>query len=422
MIELLIIVIAFILLLLVIIWAHFINQNKQQAKIDNSFRDETNIRLYHEHKAEIEKDFQHGALDEESYQYLIAELDQSLLQDIEDNSKEAAQGVVKTAVMPITWPAVISLFILVFSGYFYSQKGSFDLILNTPKAQVGHEVLDEQQQAVVQIQKLKQMTEQQPQNADAWYSLGQALVGIGEFDDALAAFDEVIAIDGDHADLFGAKAQATYYRDNQKMTPEVLSLIDKALALDARDPSTNILLGMDSFVNKRYQKAIEHWQLVVDEGRSSVNLDALKAAINEAKSRLSLTGNTSSDSETSVAGPQLKLHVSISDDINDKLNQNEDKVVFIYAIPTEGARIPVAAIKVKVSDLPLDVVLNDATAMTPQAKISDFEQVHVYAIISNSGSAGIKPGDYKAEANSIRVDQPAPVKLVISSIVEAPQN
>ncbi len=186
--------------------------------------------------------------------------------------------------------------------------------------------------------------------------------------------------------------------------------------LDAKDPSTNILLGMDQFVSKNYQQAIDHWQVVVDDNRPSVNIDALKAAIVEAQNRLALTGGKVS--ENAAPGPELMLHVSISDEITSQLAQGPDKVVFVYAIPASGSRMPLAAVKVKASDLPMDVVLNDARAMTPQAKLSDFEQVNVYAIISNDGGVGIKPGDFKAELNNVSVAQTQTIDLVIDSLVE----
>lgn len=417
MLELLVIVVAFILFLLIIVWAHFLTQNRKAQAIDNSFRDETNVRLYHEHKAEIEKDYQQGRLDQESYEYLVAELEQSLLQDIQDNVSEANQAADRTSPLSIIWPITISLFILIFSLGMYNERGSMELIASTPKSQANHQNLDEQQRIIVEIQKLKKATEQTPNNSDAWYSLGQALVGIGEFDEALTSFDKVIEIDGEQADLFGAKAQASYYKNQQKITEEVQYFIDKALSLDANDPSTNILLGMNNFINKNYQQAIDYWQVIVNENRPSVNVEALKGAIVEAQNRLSLTGGKASDNVT-LSGPQLSLHVSVSDEMLAKLHKGEDKVVFIYAIPSEGSRMPLAAIKVQASDLPINVILNDQSAMTPQAKLSDVEEVNVYAIISKNGGVGIKPGDYKAERTSVSVNTKETIELVIDSLVE----
>ena len=86
--EIILIAFIFLVLLLLILWRPYFNQTKNRAinslsTVQETSRKETNISLYQEHKAEIEKDFTQGAIDQESYQYLLAELDQSLLQDIE---------------------------------------------------------------------------------------------------------------------------------------------------------------------------------------------------------------------------------------------------------------------------------------------------------------------------------------------------
>jgi len=427
MIELLMILIGFVLLLLIVIWKHFIQQPKQAA-FDAGNRDQTNIDLYHEHKAEIENDYQHGNIDEENYQYLLTELDQSLLQDMEHADKEKALNE-NDKSLSIVWPAFLSVFVIAFSVYFYSNNGSYQLITETPRAQAPDQQASTsaQQQAVERVQMLQQLTTQEPNNSDAWYGLGQALVAVGDFDGSLKAFDEVIRIDGEQADLYGAKAQATYYQNNQQITPQVQMWIDKALSLDSEDPSTNILLGMDNFMRQQYTEAIGYWQRVVDGNRDNVNVEALSGAIAEAKNRLAMTSGSAqndftgeADAANSVAtsGPQLTLDVRVSDDIQQRLEQGADKVVFVYAIPSNGPRMPVAAVKMYASDLPATVVLNDARAMTPQAKLSDNEKVHVYAVISASGGVGIKPGDFKAELLDVDVTDNSPVTLLINSIVE----
>ncbi|MFQ3267550.1 MAG: cytochrome c-type biogenesis protein CcmH, partial [Colwellia sp.] len=86
--EFLVISLIFLILLLFMVWRPFFKQKSQDVLVDSSLRDETNVRLYHEHKKEIEKDYGEGGIDEENYQYLLAELDNTLLQDIESTSKE----------------------------------------------------------------------------------------------------------------------------------------------------------------------------------------------------------------------------------------------------------------------------------------------------------------------------------------------
>ena len=118
-----------------------------------------------------------------------------------------------------------------------------------------------------------------------------------------------------------------------------------------------------------------------------------------------------------VEGPQLSLSVTLSDEILALLSQGEDKVVFIYATPADGRRMPLAAVKVKASDLPLELILTDANAMSPQANLSTADAVNIYAIVSSTGTVGIKSGDYKAQSLGVRVNKTAPTMLLIDTIV-----
>ena len=123
--ELIFIIIAFLLLVLVVVWAPFIKQQENNISIDDTQRDETNVRLYHEHKAEIEKDFTQNNIDDENYQYLLTELDNTLLQDMENQDLENnTPQEIKT--MGFAWPIGLSVFILVFSFYLYSQIGTYE--------------------------------------------------------------------------------------------------------------------------------------------------------------------------------------------------------------------------------------------------------------------------------------------------------
>ena len=452
----------FLLVIVAVIWTHYfrtsradaeagnVSENSLQHNIPhNSQRDEANISLYHEHKKEIEKDYANGGIDEESYQYLLVELEKSLLQDIAQNADEKEIAQKTTSSMSVLWPIAITLFIFGFSVSLYVKNSEYSFTEpssvkgneqhNTAQQKQKHENLDENQLVMVRIKTLQQKIEKEPNNTEYWYELGQVLIGAGDFDNAIKAFDHIIGIEGVKADLLGAKAQANYYKNDQKIDANVQAIIDQALALDPQEPSTNILLGMDSFIHNNYAAAINYWQLVIDSESNSVNVGALAEAINEAKSRLVMVGEKGSSNQekppehahehpeadgahkpeavAKVEGPQLSLSVTLSDEILALLSQGEDKVVFIYATPADGRRMPLAAVKVKASDLPLELILTDANAMSPQANLSTADAVNIYAIVSSTGTVGIKSGDYKAQSLGVRVNKIAPTMLLIDTIV-----
>ncbi|WDE11426.1 c-type cytochrome biogenesis protein CcmI [Thalassomonas haliotis] len=413
--EVIISIVVLLLLLLFVIWGHYLRSSIRTATDSSSVRDETNVSLYHEHKAEIEKDYAEGGIDEENYRYLLAELDKSLLQDIEENAGEPK--LVADKPMSLAWPVVLTVFVLGFSFALYLKNGAYDL-LSQPAMSAGgqgHEGFNSEQQAMVRLKQLQQLTEQEPKNSQAWYNLGQASIGLGDFGGALAAFDQVMAIEGEHADILGAKAQAMFYQNNQQINEPIQALIDKALALDPNDPSTNILLGLNHFIGEKYADAIAYWQKVVDLGGNNVNVQALQGAINEAKSRMAAAGET--PPQDAASGANLVLNVNLSDDIRQQLSRGEDKTVFVYAVPAKGPRMPLAAVKIRASDLPTTVVLNDSQAMNPQMTLSSVESVNLYAVVSNLGGVGIKPGDYKGELKGISVASSDAIDLIINTLV-----
>jgi cytochrome c-type biogenesis protein CcmH len=419
--ELIFIIIVFLLLVLAVVWAPFLKQHQNNISIDDTQRDETNVRLYHEHKAEIEKDFQQNNIDDENYQYLLTELDNTLLQDME-NQDLADKTPQETKVLAMAWPIGLSVFILAFSFYLYAEIGTYEKLTTMTPQEPMQQSANAEQQTINQLKRLMDVTKTEPDNSDAWYALGQSLVTVGEFDSAVKAYDQVLRIEGPQADVFGAKAQAIYYKNEQQIDARVQGFIDQALAIDPSDPSTNILLGMHSFTAGKYQVAISHWQRVVDSDKKNVNKQALLEVIDEAKKRIAqpnMTDDANSQIEPSIPGPKLTVNVTLSDEIQTLLSQGDDKTVFIYAISadTSRGRMPLAAVKLVASDLPITIVLNDASAMTPQAKLSDVDTVHIYAVVSASGGAGIKSGDFKAELNNVAVTTTEQLNLVISNIV-----
>lgn len=434
--EFLVISLIFLILLLLMVWRPFFKQKTEELLVDSSLRDETNVRLYHEHKKEIEKDYGAGGIDEENYQYLLAELDNTLLQDIESTSKDVKVATNAKSYSPF-WPLGLSVFIIIFSVALYDKQGSYKLITQLPTGHGQQEAMSQdkmlkqrENEAIAHIEKLQQHIESNPEDSEAWYNLGQTYVAVGGFDEAVAAFTQVIKIEGEHADILGAIAQALYYQNDQRISTKVQEYIDKSLALDINDASTNILLGMHNFISENYQLAITHWQRVIDVNNQGVNITALKEAVAEANNRLgqskSITSTNSvgqsttnsASKEQALAGPQLKVNVSLSDAIAKQLAQGEDRIVFIYAVPTNGQRMPLAAVKMKASDLPTVVVLNNSQAMSPANNLGSVDKVHVYAIVSMQGGVGIKSGDYKAESLAVDVNRSEALELIVNTLVE----
>ncbi|MDQ6216791.1 c-type cytochrome biogenesis protein CcmI/CycH, partial [Achromobacter insolitus] len=81
----------------------------------------------------------------------------------------------------------------------------------------------------------------------------------------------------------------------------------------------------------------------------------------------------------------------IADTLRDRVQPSD--TVFILARPEQGSRMPLAILRLQVSDLPRDFVLDDSNAMSPDATLSRAGKVLVEIRVSRSGTAAARPGD-----------------------------
>lgn len=77
--------------------------------------------------------------------------------------------------------------------------------------------------------------------------------------------------------------------------------------------------------------------------------------------------------------------------------------VFVVARPPTGSRMPLAALRVQVKDLPLHFTLDDSMGMSPTVKLSTAGKVIVSARISKSGNAIPEKGDLSGETAPVAV-------------------
>lgn len=408
----------FIVIVLLIVWRIFATPKNTIGAENTNIRQETNVTLYHEHLANLENDLAEGSIEQESYTQLKAELDKTLVQDVDPNQtqEEISHG------RSVLWPIAIAFAIVSLSLYTYMVVGAYPQI-SSPMAsnEDPHGQLPPEQMLAVRLQQLEADVKKDPKNTQAWFSLGQAYISASEFDNAIKAFDTVMAEVGDHAELLGPKAQAMYYKNDQRINSEIQAVIDKALALDALDASTNILLGMDSFSNSDFASAVKYWETVLNSGRPGISVQALTGAVEEAKNQMRISGEMAASGVENVVDdslPRIVVNVALAPNVQEVLMNSEDKTVFIYAVAANGPRMPLAAVKIKASDLPTRITLDDSQAMTQQMKLSSVDRVSVYAVVSMKGSVGIKPGDFKAELLDIASTQKDAITMEISTQVQ----
>ncbi|MFQ6371975.1 c-type cytochrome biogenesis protein CcmI [Shewanella sp. YIC-542] len=400
-----------VLISLALIWVPHFRQKKFLAAGETEVRKKTNLELFNERLASLEKEHGEGLLDEQEFASLKKELEISLLQDMKQADDEELQ--VSSKPRSILWPGLMSVAVFAVAGYAYYHLGAYQEIDTVVAASPAnpHAGMTQEQLMAKRVEMLEAAVSNEPDNSQAWFSLGHAYISAGQYDNAINAFDKVIALVGEHAELLGPKATALYYKAGQQMIPIVQTLIDKALKLDPKDPSTLLLVGMNAFYTADYQTAINSWQTILDSDRSDVDRAALIDAVNTAKMRMQADGMTMPDDAThskvkqeamtQPAAGTVTVQVSIAPELAGKVSGTD--MVFVFARPTEGPSVPVAATKVSAKALPVTVTLDDSTNMGGNIKLSDTKAVEIIAVLSKHGTVKPQKGDLQGKLMSVNV-------------------
>lgn len=418
------ILIALVLIIsLMMIWVPHFRQKKLLQAEESGVRRQTNLELFNERLGILEKELQNELHDQSEFNALKQELEISLLQDMKHKGDDS---LIAAKPKGILWPSMMTIAVLALTGYFYQQLGAYNELANPPQANNPHEGMSNEQIMAQRVQIMEAEVQQAPENSQAWFSLGHAYISTNQYNKAIAAFDKVMELVGTHAELLGPKATAMYYQAGQKLTPEIQAVIEQSLTLDAQDPSTLLLVGMDAFFNAQYQDAINAWQAILDSDRSDVDRTALMNAIQSA--RMSMQSdmgampnddthnpikNATTTADTAIM-KTVSVKVEVAPELVSKVGPNDQ--VFIFARATQGPKVPLAATKVNASDLPLTIILDDSTSMGGDVKLSGATEVEIIAILSKHGSVKPQAGDMKGIVDAVVVG--GETTLILDTIVQ----
>ncbi|QDE29621.1 c-type cytochrome biogenesis protein CcmI [Shewanella polaris] len=402
---------------LIMIWVPHFRQTKLLQAEESGVRRQTNLELYAERLAILEKELHNEHLDQVEFDALKKELEINLLQDMQQKGDDSLDVEMKPK--SALWPVFMTFCLLAISGYLYQQLGAYDELANPPQASNPHQGMDAGQIMSQQVQMMEAKVQAQPDDSQAWFSLGHAYISANQYDKAISAFDKVMELVGTQAELLGPKATALYYKANQQMSPAIQAIIDQSLALDPQDPSTLLLVGMDAFFTANYKKAIDAWQMILDSDRDDVDRTALMNAIQSANMRLgedssAMPNDANHKSVIANNEKTVAIEISISPDLADKVADTD--TVFIFARSTQGPKVPLAATKISASSLPMTITLDDSTSMGGDVTLSSAQEVEVIAVLSKNGSVKPQSGDLKGMVKAVKVGGNA--ALILDTLVQ----
>lgn len=427
---------ALLLLALLFVWWPWLKKKPQQPFLSEAAeRNRQNVEIFKQRVGELEQELARGNLDQGSFDDLKQELELSLLQEV-DESGDSSSITEQSSTRNMTLPIGLSILVPCLSVFLYLQLGASDKLMLPPsqpssaQSGEGHQRADFEQQ----VEQLQARLEAEPENPQGWFMLGRSYLTLERYQDSYNAFSKVAELVGEHAEIISQKAQALYFLNDHQLTAEVQALIDRALELDPTDPGTLGLIGMAAYEAGQYPEAIAVWQTLLNSDNPDVNRDGLQEAIDQAKAQLAQQGieynpetlaraaNAPADADPSagvadISSASLKVLVEVDSKLKEGLAP--ETTVFVFAQAVAGPKMPLAAAKLQLRDLPTMVTLDDSMAMGPMAKLSSAEQVQIRAIVSRSGRPGTEAGDIQGGVSPVDVTgNDALIKIMIDEVVQ----
>jgi cytochrome c-type biogenesis protein CcmH len=124
----------------------------------------------------------------------------------------------------------------------------------------------------------------------------------------------------------------------------------------------------------------------------------------------SISGEVAEDPTPAIHG-----RLTLSPEVAIQVRQGD--TVFIFAKESTEHRMPVAALRKSVADLPLEFVLSDDQTMVPGTHLADYEHLVVTARVSRSGKAGDTLSDFETTSAPVSPSNGDDIELLITTNV-----
>lgn len=434
------------------------NANNESQLDDNRVND--NLRLYQQRLSELDQLLALGDIDTQAHSSLVLEARAQLVvdlnsplsltadEDFEESIKRRIQSQTEadniqqsqrhnksssSADRRLLWAVSLLIPLLAFLIYLpqgLSVGGSLEWQVAERLASLNtaNDARQRQQQLLSITQLLEQRVSPSRSKPELLQIQAEIYSALNQHNKAANVYAALLKRHQDNAQVTALLAQSLYLLDAESasagttaaalMSARVKELLASALRLDPQQYLALSMSGMQAFSEADYSKAIRHWRsALLAYGENSPQAASLNAGIQTAEARLTGQSNQSLTSENdSQTTAHIRLRVSI--DPSQRLaSDSPDTPVFVFARSVTGSRMPLAAKRLRLSDLPTEILLTENDKMAAQS-IAGQSQLIVGARLARSGQPVAETGDSQSQeaitAVAAVADNAVVVELVIN--------
>jgi len=376
-----------------------------------------NLMAYRSRMKELDREYEAGTLDNENYQQLKEELAGAMLDDVPED--ERPRPVISGRGSAMAVALVSILLVPAATFYLYQRWGAMDRVEQFITMQeMGATDGARQTQMAGLAEQLRERLEASPDNPEGWAMLGRTYMSLERYDDAAWAFrqlaESVAGDDRSESVAYGLAAQALFFDSEGAMTEKVTAAIEQARKLNPDEVNVLGLLGINAFSQQHYREAIEYWERIETVAPDHPQIASIREGIREAYTRL---GEKPPElaAESEAAGTGVTVRVTLIEAFRDQVPAHTTLFLFARQAGAQQGP-PLAVARLTADQLPAEIRLDDSYSMSPQARISDAEEVVITARLSRSGSVSAQPGDWQGSTDmpvAVGDGRGEPVAIVI---------
>ncbi|MDP2575203.1 c-type cytochrome biogenesis protein CcmI [Vibrio penaeicida] len=366
---------------------------QRRAVDDDARRDELNKAFYKDRLDELEEEAKEGLV--ENQEDLIADLKQTLLDDVPKAKKNEATTQIST--MAVAIPSV--LFVAALSYGMYYQFGGSQKVVDWHQAEsnlpaLTKKLMSPEGQALTEDEMqdltlaLRTRLHHQPDDSTGWMLLGRIALANRDVTTAIGAMKKAYRIEPKDSDIQLGYAQALMLSSDEVDQNKARSLLHRLVKQDRVDLRVLSLLAFDSFERSDYAAAIRYWGAMQQMiGPQDNRYEMLGRSIQNAKLKLGET--------TAVAGKSVQVSIALADEVNPDPNA----VLIVSVHRADGSPMPVAAARYPLGSFPRTVVLDDGNSMIQGIKLSSLDELVVKARIDADGNVASRDGDWHGQSD-----------------------
>ena len=358
-----------------------------------------NTAILRDQLAKLDQDVAEGTLSEADHAQARAELQRRALEDTRElDAVNTLRAPKKTmAVVGVLLPvAAVALYMLIGNPAGMSEN-----------AAVPHQIAN-QQDLEKMVLALADKLEKEPNNPKGWAMLARSYKVIGRNAESEKAFERAGSFIDDDAQMLAAYADVMASNNGGTLMGKPAMLIQKALKADPDNPMALWLSGTADLEAKNYAAALKTWERLASllpPGSDDARM--LQGAIDDARARGGLAAKAPAPAPApavalgaAASGGNISGIVELDPSLKGKAGP-DDTVMVIARLP--GSRMPIAAVRLRASELPVKFILDDSQSMNKQSPISAAKEVEVEARISKTGMAMPEPGDLISAVQTVKV-------------------